>query len=94
MKIKSLIFVFFSFALFIIFIVTIESFKDEKQFGAAKELQIEILYINNKPWTVWRGYPKIPKNGKGIKEGTVRSSETGSIEKGGEGGEESKVVKD
>ncbi|CAL5197077.1 unnamed protein product [Lathyrus oleraceus] len=99
MKIKSLIFVFFSCGVFIIFIMAIESFNDEKQFGAAKEFQSEILYNYNKPWTFMRSYPKISKDGKVLKKGEVGTGGTGSIEKGGEGGaqdegEESKVIKD
>ncbi|CAL5197076.1 unnamed protein product [Lathyrus oleraceus] len=93
MKIKSLIFVFFSYALFIISIVAIESLKDEKQVGAAKEFQSEILYRCDRPWTFTRSYPKITKDGKVVKKGEVVSGGTGSIEKGGEG-EESKVIKD
>ncbi|CAL5197080.1 unnamed protein product [Lathyrus oleraceus] len=99
MKIKSLISVFFSCALFIIFIVEIESFKDEKQFGATKEFQSEILYHYNKPWTLFPGHQKSPKKAKGVKKGEVPSGQTGSIEKDSEGGaqdegEQNKMIND
>ncbi|CAL5197072.1 unnamed protein product [Lathyrus oleraceus] len=90
METKSLISKFFHCALFIIFVVAIESFKEEKQYGAAKEFQIETRQLYTKPWIYWRDLPENPKNDKGDKKGKHGSSGRGPQ---GED-EENGVVKD
>ncbi|CAL5197084.1 unnamed protein product [Lathyrus oleraceus] len=86
METKSFISMFFPCALVIIFVVAIESSKDEKQFGETKEFQNKIGFDIRKSWTTWHDFPRNRKRSKGGKKGELGSCGTGSIGNGGEGG--------
>ncbi|CAL5197083.1 unnamed protein product [Lathyrus oleraceus] len=86
MKNKSFIFVLFSWALVNIFVMTIESSKDEKQFGATHEFQNKIGVDYKKPWLTWNNYKRSGMGEKGGKKVELGSGETGSVGNGGEGG--------
>ncbi|XP_058768430.1 uncharacterized protein LOC131642170 [Vicia villosa] len=90
MKTKYLISMFFHYALFMIFVGAIESFKDEKQFGEAKEFQIETVLLYRRPWIYWRDDPETPKEYKGENKGEHESSGAGAQEESEQNG----VVKD
>ncbi|XP_058744526.1 uncharacterized protein LOC131638828 [Vicia villosa] len=86
METKSFMSVFFSCAMVIIFVVAIESSKDEKQFGETKEFQNKIGFDCRKPWTTWHDFPNNRRRGKGGKKVEIGSCGTGSIGKNGEEG--------
>ncbi|CAJ2644777.1 uncharacterized protein LOC123911357 [Trifolium pratense] len=84
MKIKTFIFVLFLCAQILISVVTIELFKDEKQFGVREEFKTKVE-INELGKTYWRMGRK-PGRGKDKKDVQDPAVGSGSEGNSGEGG--------